>query len=1227
MIEETKKATGMAATNKDAATFVLDDRSIGRQLEAFRLYCQHLPLDQHHDDITGPGRINWAQVMLGYKAGAVIDASADTLLRQESERDWSSVREQLVQLYETPAQADGQLPPERAFLLAMLGMLETPRALLNQLPAQHRSLYYQRMLALTPQTAQADQVTVHFTLDKGVREQVLPAGLLLDAGQDNAGTALRYALAQPLAVNGARITDLRWVVSDPCVPGGRRARVVMDEAAGLPWPQGGVRLFGASPAKAGEASGPDTDRAVDSGRIIESPVLAVAGGVRTWTVTLANALKGELQASVSMGDAWAALTCSRGADNTWTVTLPAEGGRPAAVTTLEGLVSTAPLLRLTSKTGVPVPKVTSLAVKVEGAVGVHCASDDGTVLSEGGLPFGERADVGLGVNLMVPDWWQLGATLQQVTVTPTWVGLPDTSFPQWYGPDSSQKDRDWLYVDDNLNVTTPTLGWTPSKLVARSKTTLAGRVTNGTEINVLVDGGYEGKPLNDQDFTVQASLVLKGMSPLPLDDTPTPMFENNEAKDCAPQGRPLSIQLDGLPSLLLDTAVRGDEDDPTRWPWYLRLQLNTSFLQNKYLAHQNAPLTTVMFLTEKKITQLVPVTEKSGDYTIYKMVPHGNTNMPAMQETSTTVVTPVPVLLPKAQWNPPYVPKWSGVQVDYTAVDTLVSQRVILPFGFAPEDSELTQSSAEAELYLGLDGIEEAQLLTLHWQLKSPGALPVPLEWQYLTPGERWARLPVNDGTNGWQTSGVMSVDWPGDASRVTTSLPAGRLWLRGRARQLTPRDNQQVMLPTTPWLTGLVTNAASASLVAPTQVQATHFETGLPAGRITQALDAPESLQAVTQPWPSEGGRAAETRAIFEARVARRLRHRERGLNNLDLMMLLQERHAGIREMAVLPILDALDGVQKQRMVVMPGQTLSDSDDRRRPGLSPAHLHDMVEWLKTCTSPWLTLECVNPEYVPVSVSWQIDYVPGLSHAVGNARVKAALEAALMPWAREEDDRRQSVMGRAVTHSAVREVLRRVPEVATVKKIYINGDEEKSPLVAPSQVMVLTCIPLEYTGLTIAWVDALAKTPTKVIHAYGECTLSGDGKQKATVRVTVPNPVRGVGAAPITEPKADVYLVDLATGQRLPGTTASGTAVWAETVGTISSESGSSYADQYYTGMGSNQGSEEHFFYVSAVAGTCGVYHLGVVVALSVNGIPDVTLQSAAIGECVVLRVQAPEEK
>lgn len=96
-----------------------------------------------------------------------------------------------------------------------------------------------------------------------------------------------------------------------------------------------------------------------------------------------------------------------------------------------------------------------------------------------------------------------------------------------------------------------------------------------------------------------------------------------------------------------------------------------------------------------------------------------------------------------------------------------------------------------------------------------------------------------------------------------------------------------------------------------------------------------------------------------------------------------------------------------------------------------------------------------------------------------------------------------------------------------------------------------------------------------------------------------------------------MYLVDLATGQRLPKVAAPGVNLWATSVDKIRGQAQSQPA--------SPGASRRCIFEVSAAAGACGVYHLGVAVALTVNGIPDVTLQSAAIGECVVLRVQAPE--
>ncbi|HCF3047454.1 hypothetical protein ACM714_27610 [Pseudomonas aeruginosa] len=1210
----------MTAADKDNSAFVLDDRSIGAQLDAFRMYSQRIGYGTS-DETGWPKRTNWAQVMLGFEAGAWDPDKG--VAPVAGEVAWSFVREGLVQRYEAPEGADGQMPPERAFLLALLGLLETPQALLNQLPAQHRSLYYQQMLALKPRMAQADRVTVHFTLADGVREQMLPAGLQLDAGQDSAGTALRYALERPLAVNAARVTDLRWVVRDPCVPGGRRARVVLDETAGQLWPEGGVRLFEASPARVGEAPRADADRVVESGRIVESSVLAVAGGKRKWTVTFASASVGALRAAVSMGDAWVGVPCQKTDDNTWELTLAADGGVPGAVTSLDGLVSTAPLLRLISEAGEPVPEVTKLEVDVNGAVGVHCASDEGTALAEGGLPFGETADIGRGVNLISAEWWRLGPKLRQVTVTPKWLGLPSIPFPQWYGGDEKQKDNKWLLLDQDLNVVTdPAKGKTPDQLSkSYDVSTLAGRVTNGEAIakEIVADPGYPNKPSKNSEFTARASLVRQDQAPATLADT-LPLFAADH-DDSAPQGQSLKVDLANLPVASAEAAVPDDED-PSKWPWRLRVELNTSFLHEAYALHEGAPPRSVLFLTEQKTKRMVAKTKEiTGKGTVYEMIDTGikvdpkseaTMYLPAMVEEEVCTVTPVSVALPKAQWHTPYVPQWAGLQVNYTAVDEQVSQRVMTPFGYAEQDDVLSQAAAQAEIYVGIDGIEAAQLLTLHWQLKSPSALP--LEWQYLTAGERWARLPVNDETDAWRSAGGWSVDWPADANRTATSLPAGRMWLRGRARRLACRDAQQTALPTTPWLLGLVTNAVSAQLMAPQSVQGAHFETGLAALSVTQAIDAPSTLQEVAQPWPSSGGRAAETRVVFDARVARRLRHRERGLNNLDLTVLLHERYAGIRELTVLRPTRDEKGALKQTLVVMPDRMLSDSDDVRRPSLSAEHLHEMADWLKSSASPWLTLACVNPDYVSVSVSWAAEYAEGVSHSIGDARVRAALEAEFMPWAQASEDAARSVIGRGVSHEAVRDVLRRVAEVEKVNAVYLNGEPEQDPFIEPRQVVVLSCLPLEYTRLGLAWEGPLNSR-------FGELTLVGDGLARATVQVTLPKQVMGVGAEVIDTAGADVYLVDLETGQRLSESVSGGVGLWAKVSDGPVVWDRACYADP--RGVAPVTDVTCLAFDVGTAPGTSGIHRVGMAVGLKVDGVPDVTLQSAVVEECVHLRVQA----
>ncbi|MBH2716495.1 hypothetical protein I5Q16_16300 [Serratia marcescens] len=1205
MTDNIKKVAGMATANK-SATFMLDDRSIASQLDAFRQYCQRLPYQSHeshelyesHETPVWPEQLNWAQVFLGYEAGAwTPEPLSETAWRQAGEAAWAFERERLVKMYETPALADGQLPPERAFVLAMLGMLEVPRALLNALPAQHRSLYYHNMLALEARSARADRVTVHFSLTDEARELVLPAGFVLDAGQDDASNALHYALAQPVTVNAAKMTDLRWVVRDPYVSGGKRARIILNEETGQQWPAEGVKMFGIAPANVGKPPRADADRPVESGRIVESVVLAVAGGERTWRVVFNNAIPPQetLRAAISIEDAWVPLSCDTEIQGgtTWVLTLPATAGIPTAVNALDGLTSEAPLLKLTSQRGTLVPEVMSLHVTVKHAVGVLCTNDEGTALSAGGFPFGDAPKIGDGVNLMSPDWLRLGPKLKQVTVTPHWSGVPDHSFKEWYGPDSTQKTAHWLLLDENLTVTTDkNKGKTPGKLDSFKSDCLAKRVKNGHEIDALItaDRGYPNvtfkKDAPNGYFSVMAGMRKRGEWPNTPSGQPLALFGGITA----PEGQSLVMSIDAPGT----ASAIPDEEDPTRWPWHLRLQLTTSFLHDDYAAHVRMPSQTVSFLSAHTTTYYVPdtmpVSENAHETAqMYRMVEQ-NVNgkqipMPAMKKENVTMITPTTVIVPKAKWNPPYTPQWSGVRIDYQASDDQVSQRLILPFGYASSVQANTDMAADADVYIGIQGIDAGQQLTLHWQLRSPGAMP--LEWQYLARGENWAPLSVCDGTGGWRESGIWSIDWPEDAIQTATCLPPGRMWLRGRLPSLPVTDGSADGLPTTPYLIGCVTNAAQAELLVPQRVLATHFKTGLPAGSITQALEAPEALQSVSQPWCSAGGVAAETAAAFAARVASRLRHRERGLNSIDLTMLLHERHESICELLVLPSKRGESGALQQTIVVMPGSTLSDSEDRRRPALSPSHLVAMAQELQAITSPWLALTCVNPSYIPVKVSWDVAYIAGLSQTMGDTRVKAALEAAFMPWLQEANERGVRVIGRSVTHDAVRDVLYRMPEIASINEVYLNGDKAGTPSINADEVALLTCIPLNYTGLTLFCGDE-KNAEKKAVLFSGEPLF-----------MWVCPPILSELSLETDNTKNDVYWVDLDTGRRLSTDSMGGESLWVTTL------------------------DDPLQFMVTTEKGACGIFRLGIVIKQKNAGSEQVW-QSAVIEEYLTLYVTPP---
>jgi len=982
----------MMEKNDANEPFVLDERTLAQRLDILRAYGQSVPIESAK---------TWAQVLFGQKAGATGEAAA---------LEWNRVRQRCIDWYDDPTRADGTLPPEQAFLLALLGILEAPRAVFNQFPERYRDLYYRDLLGLKPSSAKADHLVVQWDLTDSVKELEITADQYLDAGQDSQGRSLVYKVDRPIVVNHARWTDLRWCAVDRTRLGIRRAYIAFDETAGVEWPTGGVSL---DEAIARESTVIEHD--VRSTRVIGSPLLAIAGGQREWTLTFEGAVS-ELEAAVSIDNVWHPLCSTSGEEMTsWTVSLMNGMGEPTPVFDLDGLNASTPLLRLRCTDGSNIAPVCQIELTVTDATDVHCVTDDGDEI-QAGVPFGASASAGRSVNFMASDWVRLGPKLKSITITPVWLGLPTKSFKAWY----TDYKRDEVFEGSSREFIGVDL--VESDCDFRANIDLIGNVekSGASQCSLsLFDQGEQGGP---------TGVSLK----LPLDKYRIP------ATMAAP-----------------DSTVVAD------WPWHVRLTLSQSFhdeLHRRHLA-LSPGYTTTSELVESSAITIVDGKEQTITQMSY---------MPTTE------------IFPPSIWNEPYMPQWQSVQVNYTASDVIATQLVSTPFGWSQDDAAYCGSTTD--VYLGIDAIEPNQLLTVYWLLKSPGTIKN-LTWEYLARGEHWVGLgaALSDETSNWAKSGLWSVIWPSDAIRNAAGMPAGRYWLRARI-PLSNESGAQAAMHELPRLIGLASNASVATLIDPQSVAPTHLMQPLPAGAITHAINPPDGVLQATQPWPSVGGRAAQTPQAFNDHVARRLRHRGRALDTWDLVTLLCDHDSGIREVVVCEQArregngneQARDGTLPQILVVMPKTSANDGEDPKCPKYSKAHLMELENWLRGRISPWLSIACQNPCYRRMPISWKITYREGISPSYGDQRVRNALEYAFKPWLNVETTS-AAVIGKSLTRRRVRECILQVTEVERLEKLWIEGDDgtSESPggYVARDEIAVIDCVPLAYHYVEIVTND------------------------------------------------------------------------------------------------------------------------------------------------------------
>lgn len=286
-LEQLKQRVGSGLTDQ---TFLLEPRTGKDLLNLVAKYTEAVPFAGHAD-------ADWKDFWLaGYTPQALSD------------------------IYQHPERAEKMLPVQQAFLLALLHLLETPSALLNTLPARHRSLYYRDLLGFAPRAPQPDSVAVSFTLQRNASPTALPGGSLLDGGQDSAGNSITYQTDDSLLITGQQLEQLCWtaLVGDTW-----KRYTAIDTAAGVALPAEGGRLF----TEAGE--GADTQEKTSVLYLGFSGTAAQDTLSVYWSVRASSAL--DLAWCYYNGTDWASLdaelqdeTAGLSVSNLWRARLPAD---------------------------------------------------------------------------------------------------------------------------------------------------------------------------------------------------------------------------------------------------------------------------------------------------------------------------------------------------------------------------------------------------------------------------------------------------------------------------------------------------------------------------------------------------------------------------------------------------------------------------------------------------------------------------------------------------------------------------------------------------------------------------------------------------------------------------------------------------------------------------------------------------------------------------------------
>jgi hypothetical protein len=371
---------------------------------------------------------------------------------------------------------------------------------------------------------------------------------------------------------------------------------------------------------------------------------------------------------------------------------------------------------------------------------------------------------------------------------------------------------------------------------------------------------------------------------------------------------------------------------------------------------------------------------------------------------------------------------------------------------------------SEAELYIGISGVKLPQNLSILFQVEDGTANPLAskpkphtqhIHWSYLRNNEwrGFADNNVQDGTDGWLNSGLITFAVPEEATNNNTLLTQGFFWIRASVSEKSDAVCKLQLVAAQALQASFVDHGNSA----------TFSDTPLPEGSISKLARPDAGVKAVSQPFTSFGGRGAEQAVAFTMRISERLRHKNRAITRWDYERLILEAFPQLYRVKCLnhthyETSENGAGLYRElapghvTIVTIPNVQFRNLRDPLRPYTSLGLLDEIEAFVKKRLGCFAVLHVKNPQFEEVRVSFKLRLYDGFDETYYVTSLQETITRFLSPWAFAEGG--MLSFGGKIYKSVLINFIEDQPYVdyVTDVQLFLDINGESSSIDHPSEV-------------------------------------------------------------------------------------------------------------------------------------------------------------------------------